>query len=240
MVFKGIIREKFPHFPVDPETQLRYFSRLYLGKQELMRKNWGTSFGLPRLGVGAALLALFAFTSVSRAGLFYEFTLTDVLGADVVSGYGQIVVEGGYSISGTFTVTSGPSDVLGVWTLTGGSSPPPSYLISPSGKFDYDNAIYPGSDPFLTTTAGILFTRSGGDELNIWANNPNNYSLWTESGGNYVEQFGAYPGGGDNYLIGTITAVPEPITSAMAVFVLLFVVGTASRFYLGRRHSVTA
>jgi hypothetical protein len=190
-----------------------------------MKNYSGMFFRLPRLGVGAALLALSAFTSVSRAGLLYEFNLTDVLGAGVVSGYGQIVVEGGYSISGTFTVTSGPSDALGVWALTGGSTLPPGYSVSPSGKFDYDNAIYPGSDPFLTTTAGILFTRSGGDELNIWANGPNSYDLWTESGGNYNNQFGAYPGGGNNYLVGTISEVPEPINCALAGFGLIFVGG---------------
>lgn len=206
-----------------------------------MRKYWTTHFWIPRLSMGAALLALFACTAVSRASL-YEISLTDVLGADVVSGYGQLDVVGGYSVSGTFTVTSGPLDALGVWILTGGSTLPPGYLSSPSGQFQYDNAIYPGSDPFLSTTAGLLFTRSGSgsDELNIWANSANNYSLWTESGGSYTHEFGAWPGGGVNFLTGTINAVPEPINCALAGFGLIFVGGTAGRFYLGRRRSITA
>jgi hypothetical protein len=187
------------------------------------------------------LLAALALGVTTQAGAgLYEINLTDVLGADVVSGYGQLNVFGGYSLSGTFTVTSGPSNALGVWTLTGGSTLPPGSLLSPSKQFQYDNAIYPGSDPFLTTTAGVLFTRSGGDELNIWANSANNYSLWTESGGSYTHEFGAYPGGGVDYLTGTINAVPEPINYALAGFGLIFVGGSAGRLYLIRRRSAMA
>jgi len=187
------------------------------------------------------LLAALALGVTTQAGAgHYEINLTDVLGADVVSGYGQLNVFGGYSLSGTFTVTSGPSNALGVWTLTGGSTLPPGSLLSPSKQFQYDNAIYPGSDPFLTTTAGLLFTRNGGDELNIWANSANNYSLWTESGGSYTHEFGAYPGGGVNYLTGTINAVPEPINYALAGFGLIFVSGSAGRLYLIRRRSAMA
>jgi hypothetical protein len=91
-------RKKNRIFPLTRKPSFGNFY-LYLGKQvcnesqELMRKNLGIFFGLPRLGVGAALVALFAFTSASRAGLLYEMTLTDVQGAGVASATAILGVE---------------------------------------------------------------------------------------------------------------------------------------------------
>ena len=77
-----------------------------------MRKNLGMFLGLPRLGVGVALLSLFSFTSVLHANL-YEITFTDP-GANN-AGTGQIDVEGGYAVSGNFDVTAGAA--IGAWNL---------------------------------------------------------------------------------------------------------------------------
>lgn len=90
--------------------------QLYLEKKGPCGKNWGMFFGLPRLGVAAVLLALFAFTPVSRAGL-YEITFDDGNGN---VGSGQIGVESAgnnnfYAASGYLDVTGG--EASGVWTL---------------------------------------------------------------------------------------------------------------------------
>ena len=199
-----------------------------------MRQKLGMFFGLPRLGVGAALLALFAFTSVSRAGL-YGITFDDGNGN---AGSGQIDVEGGYAISGSFDVTSGAA--IGVWTLTGGT--PSSTKQSPGGYFTYDNMVNLGSDPYLTTAGGLLFTDNNSDQLNMWANANGGYDLWAESGGIYIVEAGSYPGYPDATTpgTGTINSVPEPIACALAGFGLIFVGGSVGRFYLGRPHSATA
>jgi hypothetical protein len=242
---------------------------LYLGKQvcnesqELMRKNLGIFFGLPRLGVGAALVALFAFTSASRAGLLYEMTLTDVQGAGVASATAILGVEvingqnyatsGSLNLSGSLNV-SGTALALTIegnsWNISGGTVQPPPNLKSPSGNFVYDNWVdinAPASGVFLSATVGLLFTDPSGDELNIWENSPNNYSLFVNlvgTGSQYQVNLGPWPGIGNPddylYLVGGLTAVPEPINWALAGFGLLFVGGTAGRFYLGRRRFATA
>ncbi len=51
--------------------------------------------------------------------------------------------------------------------------------------------------------------------------------------------FGAATTGGAYFDNITLTAVPEPINCAMAVFGLVFVGGSVGRFYLGRRRSAT-
>ena len=203
-----------------------------------MRKNWETVFGLSRLGMGAALLVLFAFTSVSRADL-YEITFTDP-GADNV-GSGQIDVVGGYAVSGYFDVTAGAA--TGAWTLyaaggTGGTWN--SLLTSPLGAFTYDNAVYlnPNTNPQYPGSSyldngGLLFTDGNNDELNLWGNGNGVYSLYADISG--VKYNPAVDSGQS-----TITAVPEPINYALAGFGLIFVGGGISRFYLGRRRSAAA
>jgi hypothetical protein len=184
-----------------------------------MKKNLWTFFGLPHRGVGAALLALCAFTPVSRASL-YDITFTDG-GANV--GSGIINVAGGVATSGSFTVTAGTA--IGVWTL-----------LSPGAdsSFTWDNQVNPASNPFVDNN-GLVFGLSG-NEVNLFYNSggtvgSTDYGFWGNIGGNYNPQvFGT----------ATITAVPEPINYALAAFGLIFVGGSASRFYLGRRRSATA
>jgi len=98
--------------------------------------------------VGAALLALFAFTSVLRANL-YEIAFTDP-GANNV-GTGQIDVEGGYAVSGNFDVTAGAA--IGAWEfcilLAGTGGTWDSQLTSPLGGVHIRHAVYlnPDSNP---------------------------------------------------------------------------------------------
>jgi hypothetical protein len=206
-----------------------------------MRKNLGMFFGLPRLGVGAALLALFAFASVSRAGL-YIITFDDRNGN---AGSGQIDVESAsgnsYAASGSLDVTAGQA--LGDWTLytTGGTTPYPGYITSPLNAFLYNNAVYPtgqnpqyGDNGPLLDVYGLLFTQDNGHkELNLWGNTNGIYTLGSNIGGQTVTVDISFGGT-------TITPVPEPINCALAGFGLIFVGVSVGRFYIGRRRSVTA
>jgi hypothetical protein len=209
-----------------------------------MRQKIGMFFGLPCLGVRAALLALFAFASVSRAAL-YEITFNDGNGN---VGSGQIDVESAnnnfYAASGSLDVTAGQP--LGAWTLyvsdttPGGTTPYPGYLYSPSGAFIYNNAVYPTQNPQYPDTNplldyyGLLFTQNNGNELNLWGNPNGTYTL----GGNI--------GGWQNFNVNisfggtTITPVPEQINYALAGFGLIFVSVSVGRFHIGRRCSAVA
>jgi hypothetical protein len=97
-----------------------------------------------------------------------------------------------YTISGTLTGTSNGN---GWFTLTSGSglyNTDSITLIPGSGSnsaFFWDSRLSPGSDPMLDG-AGLLFTYSGGDQLNIWGNGPGSYSTYTQEGGGYVLQDG--------------------------------------------------
>jgi hypothetical protein len=205
-----------------------------------MRKNLRAAFKLPLLSVGPALLALFAFASVSRASL-YLITFDDGNGN---VGSGQIDVESAnnyfYAVSGSLAVTAGQA--LGDWTLYTalGATPYPSYLTSPAGAFWYNNAVYPAgqnpqypdADPLLDEY-GLLFTQSNGNnELNLWGNADGTYTLGSNIGGQTVTVNISFGGT-------TITPVPESINYALAGFGLIFVGGSVGRFYLRRSHSVT-
>jgi hypothetical protein len=186
-----------------------------------MKKNLGTFFGLPHWGVGAVLLALCAFTPVSRADV-YILTYND---GGFNNGSGQINVVGGLAQSGsTFTVTVPTSSAFGTWTLVGGGG------SGSAGGFAFDNVVNVGSNPFLTA-AGLVFSL-GVNDINLYANGPGSYTLLGNIGG---VSFDPQTTG-----TATLTPVPEPISYALAVFGLIFVGGSASRFYLGRRRSAMA
>jgi hypothetical protein len=165
-----------------------------------------------RWGVGAVIIGLCAFAPVSRAGVMYDLIFTDTSGHSS-SGYGTIDVTSGQADSGSFTITAG--NMAGTYTLlatTGSDS-----------HFSWDTTVNVGSDPFLDTQ-GLLFT-SGADEINLYGMGAGSYGL-----GGWVGSV-SYNATGS----ATLTVVPEPITCAMAVFGLLFVGGSAGRFYLHRQ-----
>ena len=127
------------------------------------------------------------------------------------AGSGTIDVEGGYAVSGSFMVTAGLA--TGYWTLTGGTPSTAGSGTSPNGYFNYDNMVFLGSDPYLTTTGGLLFTDGLGDQLNLWADSPGTYSMWAvNSSGTYYVEAGSYPGfsGATGYGTSTITNAPTP------------------------------
>lgn len=198
------------------------------------------------------LLAALAVGITPQAGAgLYGITFSEPANGDY--GSGTIDVENGFAVSGTFNVTSGPAAALGVWTLYPApvKQSYPSYLTSPAGAFWYNNAVYlspatnpqyyPPANPYLDNY-GLLFVRSGPggitgtsgeDELNLWGNSDGSYTLYGDINGN---RYGPTDVSG----VKTITAVPEPINCALAGFGLIFVGGSAGRYYLGRRRSAAA
>jgi hypothetical protein len=180
------------------------------------------------------LALVFGITSQASADS-YSITFTDG-GANV--GSGQIDVVGSFAVSGFFDVTSGAASGY-LWTLTGGTTSYPDFLLSPLGAFNYNNAVYlttnpeyPTTDPFLDNY-GLLFTDNVGDEINLWGNADGSYSFYGDiNGARYAP---AVVSGS-----GTISPVPEPSSCALAIFGLILVGGSAGRFYIGRRSSTGA
>ena len=153
------------------------------------------------------VLAALAFTMTTRANATLMSISFDDGGNNV--GSGVIDVEGGYAVSGDFTVTAGLA--TGDWTLFGGTAASPGAGTSPNGYFNFDNMVFLDSDPYLTTSGGLLFTNTGGDQLNLWANAPDTYCLWAAStSGSYYVEAGSYPGftGATGFGTSTITNAP--------------------------------
>lgn len=129
------------------------------------------------------------------------------------TGSGVIDVENGYAVCGEFIVTAGLA--AGDWTLTGGTASTAGSGVSPSGYFNYDNMVSLDSDPYLTTTGGLLFTNSVGDQLNIWAEGPDTYSMWAvNNNGTYYVEAGVYPGFPNATSCGSSTITNNPATFA--------------------------
>jgi len=152
-------------------------------------------------------LAALIFSVTPRAGATAMNISFDDGGNN--AGYGVIDVEGGYAVCGEFIVTVGLA--AGDWTLAGGTPSAIGSGVSPNGYFNYDNMVSLDSDPYLTTTGGLLFTNSLGDQLNIWAEGPDTYSMWAASSdGTYYVEAGVYPGFPDATSCGLSTITNNP------------------------------
>jgi hypothetical protein len=120
------------------------------------------------------------------------------------------------SITITYNLFASQTDanVVNTWTLAGADTGNGNVtaVFTPLGAGQWDTATVTFTG--IAISPGVAFTLT--DTLSGYANNP---------GGS--AQF-------DNI---SITAVPEPINCAMAIFGLAFAGGTAGRFYLGRRRS---
>ncbi|HEY3761176.1 MAG TPA: hypothetical protein VGN23_05465 [Verrucomicrobiae bacterium] len=129
------------------------------------------------------------------------------------TGCGVIDVENGYAVCGEFIVTVGLA--AGDWTLAGGTPSAAGSGASPNGYFNYDNMVSLDSDPYLTTTGGLLFTNSAGDQLNIWAEGPDTYSMWAvSSDGTYYVEAGVYPNFPNATSCGSSTITNNPAVYA--------------------------
>jgi hypothetical protein len=117
------------------------------------------------------------------------FDFSYAIGPD--TGYGSLNTTdiGG----GQFLATAGTLTVTGTLTgaPSGGSNPlyagGPAQTTSPSGKFLYDNVLYPSIDPSIDNN-GLLFIGSG-LEINIWSNvDPDNYEFDDWNGSSYTNE----------------------------------------------------
>jgi hypothetical protein len=132
----------------------------------------------------------------------------------VTDAIGQIDVSGGYAISGSLDVLSGPD--IGNYILVPGSGD--------DGVFQYDNVVITSGGPFLDSTAGLLWSVSGtagnSAEMNMWYNSASQYS---DPAGTY-SLWGAPPNyNPEAYGTATLTpaAVPEASTAMAGLLMLL-------------------
>ena len=122
-----------------------------------MKKNLGTFFGLSHLGVGAALLALCAFTTVARADLINTLTAsttTQVSGTPFAQVFTMVGSDGNIS-----------SLILELSSVVGGTANVDLYDVS---------AGAPGS---LLQILGSVTAAAVGDNQQITINPLNSYTL---------------------------------------------------------------
>lgn len=160
----------------------------------------------------AGLVALGFGQAVATQQLF-QFTYSDGLGnaAD-----GQIDatlnLDGSYTATtGWMVVTATQADHTDDFVAGGGYTLFPGSGTSPSGKFSFDNLLFPGTPTALLDNGGLLFTRTEGSatrEFNIWGLGKSQYDYFS-----YSPDQGIYnPTATGTF---TLTAVPEPFTLAL-------------------------
>jgi hypothetical protein len=149
-----------------------------------------------------------------------QFDFSYAIGLD--TGYGSLTTTD--IGSGQFLATAGTLTVTG--TLTGspasGTSFPlypggPTQTTSPSGKFLYDNVLYPSAAPLIDNN-GLLFVGSS-YEVNIWSDGADVYEFDDEISGGYTNDvqgapfmLNMAPGGGETYpakFVFDVTAAPS-------------------------------
>lgn len=113
---------------------------------------------------------------------------------------------------GSFTAVSGSAFVIGAprsGALTLLANPfSPSFVISPSGFFFFDNQLFPGANPTLSE-GGLLFLFADGTEVNIWGTGPSTYTYADSTGFQY------------DFLSFRLTLVPEPSSLTMVAVALV-------------------
>ena len=124
----------------------------------------------------AAIGLVAGATGRAEAGM-YLLTFTNAGGTVSGSALLDATDNGGGSftaVSGTGTVSVfGTPDTISLFP----NPSAPGGATSPSGAFSYDNQLFPGSDP-VVNFSGLLFTRSGGIEVNIFATGSGAYEYW--------------------------------------------------------------
>ena len=157
-----------------------------------MKKNFGVVFGLPCWGMGAAVLALFAFTSASRATVIVN-NLADATVSSAETGwyYGQVFTMGSSSSGNLGTLTldlysgSTGSAVVYLYNASGGAPTGSGVAIGTvSGTGNQTIAL--GSHPALaaSTSYAIIIHDNVSSDVR-W-----NYTANAASGGT-----GSLPGG---------------------------------------------
>ena len=180
------------------------------------------------------LLTPLFFAQVASADTIFSFGYSDTAGNVATATLSAVDLGGGSYLanSGTLTVTGGAD--VGLYYLLAVAGLPSNgggAVYSPSGKFYFDDMLLIGTSPFLDG-AGLLFVGNG-LEINMWANGPNNFSLYSWNGSTYNV---AVDGGTDSEPT-PVTSAPEP--SSLALLGLVGVCGVCLRFRQ-RKHAATA
>jgi hypothetical protein len=133
------------------------------------------------------------------------------------SGYGSLnTTDAGdgqfLATTGTLTVTAGQD--IGAYPLYRGG---PTQTASPSGRFLFDNVLFPSIDPGIDNN-GLLFLASG-LEINIWSDDPDDYEFDDWDGTDYTNDIqgapftmNVAPGGGQTFpakYVFDVTASPS-------------------------------
>ena len=149
----------------------------------------------------------------------------------VTTANGQIDVANNMAISGFLDITAG--DNKGHYALVPGSGSDTQFL--------WDDAVYPGSTPFLSSTGGVLWWTMGTIEIEMWYNTDPRfgptelYALW-----------GAPPNSSqmgtdfDPTAFGTATLTPVPEPTTIIAGALLLLPFGASTLRILRRKTRTA
>jgi hypothetical protein len=166
----------------------------------------------------AVLIMILGFGLKAKADGLYDITFSDPGTHNV--GFGQIDVVGGFAVSGYFDVTAGLA--IGNYTLytAGGTGTWLAPILSPTGKFQYDNVVYSGSNPQYPVTnpiwdnGGVLFTGTGNKEVNLWGNADGSYSFDAYVNNAYLDNTG---------IVGGSTIMPAPEPPSLGFITLMLV-----------------
>jgi hypothetical protein len=170
----------------------RWLQNWYLRHQEVWwpehrrrhhrRRHRDWSVSLSATPSTAAFEPTFDFSYVANLDTgFGSFNTTD-------NGNGQYLATSGF-----LTITA-----TGTGVPNGGSYPlfpgGPAQTLSPSGKFRFDNLLYPGVAPLIDNN-GPLFI-GGGFEINVWSHfpGPDNYEFDDYNGSGYTNDATSLPG----------------------------------------------
>ena len=167
--------------------------------REHRHRDWSVPLEASPLTSGFEPLFDFTFAIGPNAG-YGSLNTTD-------AGNGEFLAT-----AGTLTVTGGGD--VGAYPLYPGG---PSEVLSPSGRFLFDNVLYPSIDPGIDN-GGLLFIGSG-LEINIWSNSPDNYEFDDWNGSSYTNDatgepftLNVAPGGGQTFpakFVFDVTAAPS-------------------------------
>jgi hypothetical protein len=169
------------------------------GPRKSSRRDWSLSLAASPLTSGFEPLFDFTFAISPDTG-YGGLNTTDV-------GNGEFLAT-----AGNLTVTAGQD--VGSYPLYPGG---PAEIVSPSGRFLFDNLLYPSIDPGIDN-GGLLFTGNG-LEINIWSNGPDNYEFDDWNGTSYTNDvtgtpftLNVAPGGGQTSpakFVFDVTAAPN-------------------------------
>ncbi len=135
--------------------------------------------------------------------MVYNFTYTGS-----TTNYPSLFATGSIYVTGK-AVTSGYANVSGTGSIDG------YYDLVPgegsTASFIWDSVFDVTTGTWMTTTGGLQFMDSNGNEVNMWANNPGSFSLYGHKAGDAAQTY--VPADND----GRFGFSPAPTPGALAL-----------------------